>query len=64
MPHDAFAAGFGDYKIVTTLSPDGKERIRHLISVVQSRRFDPTPLLTHPFKLDQIGEANDLCFTW
>ena len=60
LPYDAFAAGIGDYKIVTTLCPGGKERMRRLMSMVQSKRFDPTPLLTHSFKLDQIVEAYDL----
>jgi alcohol dehydrogenase len=53
LPYDAFAAGLGDYKIVTTLCPGGKERMRRLMAMVQSKRFDPTPLLTHNFKLDQ-----------
>jgi threonine dehydrogenase-like Zn-dependent dehydrogenase len=26
----------------------------------QTKRFDPTPLLTHSFKLDQIVETYDL----
>jgi alcohol dehydrogenase len=60
VPYDAFAAGIGDYKIVTTLCPGGKERMRRLMSMVQSKRFDPTPLLTHSFSLDKIGEAYDL----
>ena len=60
VPYDAFAAGLGDYKIVTTLCPGGKERMRRLMSMVQSKRFDPLPLLTHSFKLDQIVEAYDL----
>ena len=57
VPYDAFAAGLGDYKIVTTLCPGGKERMRRLMNLVQSGRFDPTPLLTHRFSLDQIVEA-------
>jgi alcohol dehydrogenase len=60
VPYDAFAAGIGDYKIVTTLCPGGKERMRRLMSMVATKRFDPTPLLTHSFKLDQIVEAYDL----
>ena len=60
VPYDAFAAGIGDYKIVTTLCPGGKERMRRLMSMVQSKRFDPTPLFTHRFKLDQIVEAYEL----
>ena len=60
VPYDAFAAGIGDYKIVTTLCPGGKERMRRLMSLVQTKRFDPTPLLTHSFTLDQIVEAYEL----
>jgi len=60
VPYDAFAAGIGDYKIVTTLCPGGKERMRRLMSMVQTKRFDPTPLLTHSFRLDDIVEAYDL----
>ena len=60
VPYEAFAAGIGDYKIVTTLCPGGKERMRRLMSIVQSKRFDPTPLLTHSFKLANIVEAYDL----
>lgn len=57
MPYDAFAAGLGDHRIVTTLCPGGKERMRRLLSLVQSGRFDPTPLITHRFSLDQIVEG-------
>jgi threonine dehydrogenase-like Zn-dependent dehydrogenase len=60
VPYDSFAAGLGDYKIVTTLCPGGKERMRRLMSMVQTKRFDPTPLLTHKFSLDQIVEAYEL----
>lgn len=31
--------------------------LRRLLSMVQSGRFDPTPLITHSFSLDQIVEA-------
>jgi threonine dehydrogenase-like Zn-dependent dehydrogenase len=57
MPYDAFAAGLGDHRIVTTLCPGGKERMRRLMEVVRSRRVDFTPLLTHRFSLDQIAEG-------
>jgi alcohol dehydrogenase len=60
MPVDAFAAGLGDHKIITTLCPGGKERMRRLISVIQSKRVNLKPLVTHRFKLDQIEEAYEL----
>jgi len=60
MPYDAFAAGLGDHRIVTTLCPGGKERMRRLLSLVQSGRFDPTPLITHRFSLDRIVEGYQL----
>ena|SRR5688572_2874850 len=60
MPYDAFAAGIGDYKITTTLCPGGKERMRRLMEVVRAKRVDLTPLITHQFSLDEIGEAYEV----
>ena len=57
LPYEAFAAGLGDHRVVTTLCPGGKERMRRLMELVQSRRIDLTPLITHRFGLDQIQEA-------
>lgn len=54
LPVDAFAAGLGDHKIITTLCPGGKERMRRLMAVIGSGRIDLKPLVTHRFKLDQI----------
>lgn len=60
LPLDAFAAGLGDHKIITTLCPGGKERMRRLLNVVASGRVDLEPMVTHRFKLDQIEEAYEL----
>jgi threonine dehydrogenase-like Zn-dependent dehydrogenase len=60
IPYEAFAAGIGDHRIVTTLCPGGKERMRRLMEVVRNGRVDLTPLVTHTFPLDRIGEAYEL----
>jgi alcohol dehydrogenase len=60
MPHEALAAGLGDHRIVTTLCPGGKERMRRLMEVVRHGRVDLTPLITHAFPLDRITEAYEL----
>ena len=60
IPLDAFSAGLGDNRIVTTLCPGGKERMRRLMEVVVSNSVDTRPLVTHRFKLDQIEAAYDL----
>jgi len=31
--------------------------MRRLMNMVRAKRFDPTPLLTHSFSLDDIGEG-------
>lgn len=60
IPLGAFAAGLGDHKIITTLCPGGKERMRRLMDVIASGRVDLTSLVTHRYKLDDIEKAYDL----
>jgi len=60
IPYEAFAAGIGDYRLVTTLCPGGKERMRRLMEVVRHGRVDLTPLLTHTFPLERIADAYEL----
>lgn len=57
VPYDAFAAGIGDHRIVTTLCPGGKERMRRLMEMIRHGRVDLTPLLTHRFSLESIGDG-------
>jgi len=60
VPLEAFAAGLGDHRIITTLCPGGKERMRRLMELVRHGRLDLRPLLTHTFPLDRITEAYEL----
>jgi alcohol dehydrogenase len=60
VPLEPFAAGLGDHKIVTTLCPGGKERMRRLMELVRHGKLDLTPLLTHTFPLERITEAYEL----
>ena len=60
MPIEAIAAGLGDHKIVTSLCPGGKERMRRLINIVESGRVDLRPLVTHHYTLDDIETAYEL----
>jgi threonine dehydrogenase-like Zn-dependent dehydrogenase len=53
-PYEAFYAGLGDQKIVTTLCPGGKERMRRLMTMIEHHRVDLRPLVTHHFSLDNI----------
>ncbi|MGI9294786.1 MAG: NAD(P)-dependent alcohol dehydrogenase [Pseudomonadales bacterium] len=60
IPLDAFTSGLGDNKIVTSLCPGGKERMRRLMEVVASSRVDLEALVTHRYELDDIVSAYDL----
>ncbi len=59
-PYEAIYAGLADQKIVTTLCPGGKERMRRLMAMIEQRRVDLSPLVTHRFALDDIEDAFDL----
>jgi len=60
VPLEGFIYGIGDIDIRSTLCPGGKERMRALMSMVQSGRLDLGQLVTHRFKLDQIEDAYPL----
>ena len=60
IPLDAFSAGLGDNRIITTLCPGGKERMRRLMDVIAAGRVDTRPLVTHRFSLENIVEAYEL----
>ncbi|AIN59143.1 NAD(P)-dependent alcohol dehydrogenase [Pseudomonas soli] len=60
IPLGPYAAGLGDYRIITSLCPGGKERMRRLMQVVASGRVDVSPLVTHRMRLDDIEAAYEL----
>jgi threonine dehydrogenase-like Zn-dependent dehydrogenase len=60
IPAEPFAAGLANQKIITTLCPGGKERMRRLIELVRHGRLDLVPLITHTFALDKIVDAYKL----
>jgi alcohol dehydrogenase len=60
IPLGAFAAGLGDHTLTTTLCPGGKERMRRLMALLESKRLDLAPMITHRFRLDDIEAAYDL----
>jgi threonine dehydrogenase-like Zn-dependent dehydrogenase len=60
IPLGPFAAGLGDHRIITTLCPGGKERMRRLMEVISSRRVDLGAMVTHRFRLDDIEAAYEL----
>jgi alcohol dehydrogenase len=59
-PYEALHAGLGDQRIVTTLCPGGKERMRRLMAMVERDRVDLTPLITHRFALEDLRDAYEM----
>lgn len=60
IPVGPFAAGLGDYRIITTLCPGGKDRMQRLMSAIASGRVDLGALVTHRYRLDDIEAAYEL----
>ncbi len=54
------SASFLHRRIVTTLCPSGRDRLEHLLGLLQNSSVDLTPLLTHTMKLADMTKAYDL----
>ena len=61
LPYDAFAAGIGDHRIVTTLCPGGKERMRRLMLECRERATSIHAAYHPRFAGPTYGEAYELC---
>jgi threonine dehydrogenase-like Zn-dependent dehydrogenase len=59
-PYEPLYAGLGGKKIVTTLCPGGKERMRRLMALIANHRVDLQTLVTHRFGLDDIQTAYEM----
>ena len=60
IPVKAFYAGIGDQKLISTLCPGGKERMRRLMDVIGGKRVELKSMVSHRFKLEKIVDAYDL----
>jgi threonine dehydrogenase-like Zn-dependent dehydrogenase len=54
------APSFLHRKIVTTLCPSGRDRLEHLLGIIQHGDVDLQPLFTHRMKLAEAPAAYDL----
>lgn len=57
IPRLEWGVGMGDKTIRTGLCPGGRERMKRLMRLLETRRVDPTPLTTHRFKFDEVHRA-------
>ena len=56
----SFDCGLGNHTVVNTLCPGGKARMERLIRLVQSKRIDLSPLVTHRLPFTEIASAYEM----
>jgi threonine dehydrogenase-like Zn-dependent dehydrogenase len=52
-----FGFGMADKTIRGVLCPGGRERMTRLLRLIETKRFDPTPMTTHRFPFTQVERA-------
>lgn len=53
--------GLGDKAILSTFAPAGSVRLKRLLTLIETGRIDPSPLVTHRYSFEQAHTAlNDL----
>ncbi len=57
LSREAWAVGMGDHVIRSSLCPGGSERMSRLLRLIETGRVDPTPLTSHRFAFEDLGEA-------
>lgn len=57
VPLAEFGFGMADKKIKGILCPGGRERVARLLRILESGRFDPTPMTTHRMPFAQVEKA-------
>ncbi len=56
----SFNSGLGNHTVVNTLCPGGKARMERLIRLVESKRIDLAPLVTHRLPFNEIASAYEM----
>lgn len=57
VPLAEFGFGMADKTIHGILCPGGRERVTRLLRILETGRFDPTPMTTHRFPFAQVEKA-------
>jgi len=60
IPRLDWGVGMSDKTISTGLCPGGRERMKRLLRLIETKRVDPTPMTTHRFKFEEVDKAFEL----
>jgi len=55
-----YGYGIGDIDIVSALCPGGKDRMRRLMRLIESKRIEAKPIVSHHYRMDEIETAYDV----